>query len=82
MKTKIIDKSGREKSMEDRYAKVLVKLGRATYATRDMVPSAPADAIDSMDKDQLHELAKARGIKVHHLAGADKVRAAIRETSK
>jgi hypothetical protein len=37
------------------------------------------DGLDAMDKDELHALAKARGVKVHHLAGADKVRAALRE---
>lgn len=44
------------------------------------VPSVEvsADDIESMDKAQLHALAKERGVKVHHLAGADKVREALR----
>lgn len=37
------------------------------------------DDLDAMDKDELHALAKTRGVKVHHLAGADKVRAALRD---
>lgn len=36
------------------------------------------DNLDGMDKEQLHALAKERGVKVHALAGADKVRAALR----
>lgn len=38
-----------------------------------------ADELDALDKDQLHALAKERDVKVHHLAGAEKVRAALRE---
>jgi hypothetical protein len=34
--------------------------------------------IDAMDKDQLHALAKERGVKVHHMAGAEKLRTALR----
>jgi hypothetical protein len=44
MKVTVIDnKSGKEKSMAPRFAKILTGLGRATYMTRDMVavPSAP-----------------------------------------
>jgi hypothetical protein len=41
-----------------------------------------SDEYSAMDKDQLHELAKERGIKIHHLAGADKVRSALREASE
>lgn len=39
------------------------------------------DGLEALDKDQLHALAKERGVKVHHLAGADKVRAALREAA-
>ena len=39
------------------------------------------DGLEILDKDQLHALAKDRGVKVHHLAGADKVRAALREAA-
>jgi hypothetical protein len=40
---------------------------------------ADDDGLDDMDKDELHALAKERGVKVHHMAGAEKVRAALRE---
>ncbi|CAA2107652.1 hypothetical protein [Variovorax paradoxus] len=39
------------------------------------------DGLDAMDREQLHALAKDRGVKVHHMAGADKVRAALRESA-
>ena len=39
------------------------------------------DGLDALDKDELHALAKERGVKVHHMAGADKVRAALREAA-
>lgn len=42
---------------------------------------AVADELEALDKDQLHALAKERGVKVHHMAGADKVRAALREAA-
>lgn len=47
-------------------------------------PPAAADAddgLDALDKDQLHALAKDRNVKVHHMAGADKVRTALREAA-
>lgn len=42
------------------------------------VEHAPVDELQSLDKAALHALAKARGVKVHHAAGADKVREALR----
>ena len=42
---------------------------------------AVADELDALDKAQLHALAKKRGVQVHHMAGADKVRAALREAA-
>lgn len=36
------------------------------------------DGLDGLDAAALHTLAKDRGIEVHHRAGADKVRAALR----
>lgn len=91
-------KSGREEVMNERYAKLLSKMGRGTYMTRDMradvaaapqtqaaqalEPAVPADAGDGLDalgKEELHAIAKERGVTVHHAAGADKVRAALRE---
>lgn len=54
-------------------------------ATDDPGPvDAPAvvdDGLDALDKEQLHALAKERDVKVHHMAGADKVRAALREAA-
>lgn len=40
-----------------------------------------ADGLEALDKEQLHALAKERGVRVHHMAGADKVRAALREAA-
>lgn len=36
------------------------------------------DGLDDLDAEQLHALAKERGVKVHHASGADKVREALR----
>jgi hypothetical protein len=79
-------KNGHTRVMSQHQAKVLGKLGHGTYMTRDMVASRTAemaepagDGLDAMDKEQLHTLAKERGVKVHHMAGAEKVRAALRE---
>ena len=47
----------------------------------EVEPPADADGLDALDKDELHALAKERGVKVHHMAGADKVRAALREAA-
>ena len=56
-----------------------------TMQTQDSVPiedpaetAETSDGLDDLDRDQLHELAKERGIQVHHRAGADTVRAALR----
>jgi len=47
------------------------------------VPAAEPkdDGLEALDKEQLHAIAKERGVKVHHMAGADKVRAALREAA-
>lgn len=43
MKVTVIDKhSGKPRAMESRFARILTKLGRATYMTRDMRAAAPA----------------------------------------
>jgi hypothetical protein len=42
---------------------------------------AISDELETLDKEQLHALAKERGVRVHHMAGADKVRAALREAA-
>lgn len=44
--------------------------------------SATAEDLDALDADQLHALAKERGVKVHANAGADKVREALRDAEK
>lgn len=89
-------KTGRERVLSERDAKLLHRLGKGTYLTRDMAaaPVAPAAPVfeavvepaepmlvdlDALDAEALHELAKERGVRVHHKAGADKVRAALRE---
>lgn len=41
-------------------------------------PATADDGLDAMDADDLHDLAKTEGIKVHANAGAEKVRSAIR----
>lgn len=89
-------KTGRERVLSERDARVLQRLGKGTYLTRDMAaaPAAPAVPVvttvvtpvqslpvdlDALDADALHELAKERGVRVHHKAGAERVRAALRE---
>lgn len=37
------------------------------------------DELDALGEEDLRALAKERGVKVHHKAGADKIRAALRE---
>lgn len=39
------------------------------------------DDLDDLDAEQLHALAKERGVKVHHASGAEKVREALREAA-
>lgn len=94
--------------MPERDAKILKKLRKGDYQTRDMradlstghattetiYPNAvelqPVDqaaeqdgeGLDLLDADQLRALAKERGIEVHHRAGAEKVRAALREAAQ
>ncbi len=41
-----------------------------------------AGDLEAMSVDELHALAKARGVDVHHKAGADKVREALRQAAK
>lgn len=46
-----------------------------------MVVAEAAPDLDAMDADELRALAQERGLKVHHNAGADKLRAALREAT-
>lgn len=84
--------NGRQRTMNRRYADVLSKLGHGTYMTREMRATEPAPVVsaqeqpepdtvdlDAMEADALHALAQERGVKVHHKAGADKVRDALRQ---
>ncbi|MFY3082027.1 hypothetical protein ACOTF2_18350 [Achromobacter xylosoxidans] len=83
-------KNGRERMLSARDAELLQRLGKGTYLTRDMDAARPVVVVtpaadnkdvdlDSLDGEALHALARDRGVKVHHKAGADKVRAALRE---
>lgn len=87
-------RGGRTKVVTTNQAIVLKRAGLGTYETRDIARqpivtkplqaesvSAPeqGDGLETLDKEQLHALAKERGVKVHHMAGADRVRAALRE---
>lgn len=83
-------KSGKTRFMTSREADILQKLGHG-YLTRDMATAPAAQSVpvvqkgrdlDSMDRDELHALARELGVKVHHASGADKVRAAIAESGK
>lgn len=85
-------KSGHERMMTKRQAELLIKAGVGGYLTRDMADApeivtkvespAAGDGLDALEKEQLHALAKERGVKVHHMAGAEKVRAALRGESQ
>lgn len=86
-------KNGRERMLSARDAELLQRLGKGTYLTRDMAAARPLAVLvpvadnkqvdlDSLDGDALHALARERGVKVHHKAGADKVRAALREAAE
>ncbi len=86
-------KNGRERMLSARDAELLQRLGKGTYLTRDMAAARPVAVVipaaqnkdvdlDSLDGDALHALARERGVKVHHKAGADKVRAALREAAE
>lgn len=86
-------KNGRERMLSTRDAELLQRLGKGTYLTRDMAAARPVAVVapvgerkdidlDALDGDALHALARERGVKVHHKAGADKVRAALREAAE
>lgn len=86
-------KNGRERMLSARDAELLQRLGKGTYLTRDMAAARPVAVVapvgerkdidlDALDGDALHALARERGVKVHHKAGADKVRAALREAAE
>lgn len=51
---------------------------------QDITDSYPqkGDGLEGLDAEALRELARVRGVKVHHNAGAEKVRAALREAAE
>lgn len=85
-------KGGQQRAMTVREAELFSRAGRGSYLTRDMqaaeapaahlAPQPAGDDLDALDADALHSLAKDRGLKVHPRAGAEKVRAALREGGK
>lgn len=81
MQVNFTHKNGKVQPMQKRFAEILRKLGRGTYETR-MLTAAPLDDLESLDADALHALAKQMDLKVHHKAGAEKVRAVIEEARK
>ena len=74
-------KSGRVKMVSSSNAELLQRLGQGTYLTRDMRAARAVvdDGLDRLDASALRKIAEDRGVKVHHKAGADKIRAALRE---
>jgi len=83
MKVEFSYKNGRTRRMTSAQADLLQRLGHGTYQTREMraaVPAIVADELDFLTLEELQGLAKERGIKVHHRAGADKVRKALRSS--
>ena len=93
MKITVIDKkTGKEKSMPEKHAKILTALGRAEYLTRD-IQSAPRKAVltpkaddllgddspklEDMTLEQLHARAVELGLTLHPQLGVKKTKAAI-----
>lgn len=81
---RIVVKGGKQHNVHPKLATTLVDRGLARYITRD-IKTAPVQAVarqmdeyDAMDADALRALANERGIAVHHRAGADKIREALR----
>lgn len=88
--------NGKRKEVKPAVGKALIKVKAARevkgeYITRDMAdqpkiqkvePVTLDDGLDAMDKAELHALAKERGLQLHHMLGAEKVRAALRGESQ
>lgn len=83
MKVELVLKNGRKMRTTEAVARVLRnrRLVAGDYETAQLVSDdgPKSDGLDELDTDALHALAKERGLTVHHRAGADKVRAALRE---
>lgn len=63
MKVDVLDRSGRVRSMDQRYARILDRLGRVTYMTRDMqaAPVRPQSLVpESSEQTQKKRKRKAR----------------------
>ena len=77
-----VQKNGKVLHMHPKVAAILLKKGivKEFYETRDMAdqPMLNKDPFDSMEEEELRAIAKERGLNVHHRAGADKIRAALR----
>ena len=86
--------NGKRKEVRDAVGRALVKVKAARevtdYANRSMadkpvirkVVVPTDDGLDAMEKAELHALAKERGLTLHHMLGAEKVRAALRGESQ
>jgi transposase len=76
MRVDIKLKNGRVMRTTEAVARVMRnrRLTAEDYQTTQMV----SDGLDGLTAEELHALAKERGVSVHHRAGADKVRAALR----
>lgn len=86
MKVEVRLKNGRIMRTNEAVARVLrnrMLVAEDSYPTRVLVTEAPAvkvvDSLDALTLEDLHALAKERGVEVHHRAGAEKVRTALRE---
>lgn len=86
MKVEVRLKNGRIMRTNEAVARVLrnrMLVAEDSYPTRVLVTEAPTikvyDSLDGLTVEELHVLAKERGVEVHHRAGADKVKAALRE---
>lgn len=77
MKVEFTFNNGRKRAMTGAQAKLMQRLGHGTYQTRDLRAAVPQTDLELLTLQQLHELAKSRGVKVHHRAGAEKVREAL-----
>lgn len=61
------------------HANVLSRMGKATYSTRVMTAEKPQKSVEAMSVEELRALAARKGVKVHHRAGVEKLRQALRE---
>jgi hypothetical protein len=86
MRVEVRLKNGRIFKTNEAVAKVLrnrMLVAEDSYPTRVLItetsPITRPDYLDELSPEQLHALAKERGVEVHHRAGPEKVKAALRE---